>query len=675
MFKQYVQNVRPLVALLVALQLLGPLVGCRAHREVDFGDPAGYYQGYAMQIEYPTSQMDISPLAASAVRPLTIRTAAAEETWSMTLEEAIHLALAQSEVLRDVGGRVVAAPEAAPTVYDPALLYTDPIAGPEAALSAFDAQFSTSLFLNRNERTLNNIFFGGGVTNLEQNTSQFNAEIAKTTITGTQFAFRNITDYDRNNSPANLFPSVYNTVFQGEVRHPFLQGGGMLFNRIAGPVATPGVYRGILIARLNTDIQLADFETAVRNHLLDVERVYWQLYFAYRNLDAQIAARDRALETWRVTRDRLSLGLADREEEALAREQYFLTQAAVENALSGTLTSGLVVATTAGVYTLERQLRQLLGLPTSDGRLIRPAEDPATVEMVFDWDEALLNALTRRVELRRQKWLIKRREMELIAARNFRLMRLDGVASYSFRGFGDELFGESDVPNGSAFENLFEGDLQEWQVGAQLVTPIGNRIGHVAVRNAELQVQRERAVYREQELQISHELAAAFTELDRAYALSRTTYNRRLAAYERLEAVRIKYEAGEVLLQFVLDAQRLAAEADAAYYRSLVEYSLAVASLHVAEGTYLSYLGVYLAEGPWSAQAQRSAAEQARHFRPRLLNYCLSIPGPVTSGAYHQFVPEVLPEPEPVAPGPTVPPPPGELPPPSQPRRLPEVES
>lgn len=634
-------NAKSLTAVLIVSQLLAPLVGCRSRREVDFGSTAEYYQPYAMQIEEPTTETPINQRVAATERPHTIRDTPPVDNWNMSLEEAIQIALSQSEVMRDVGGRVVSAPDSVSSVYDPALRYTDPILGPEAALSAFDAQFTTSLFFNRNERALNNVFAGGGTVSLVQNTAAFDMDITKMTATGTQFSIRNFIDYDRNSSPANLFPSAYNTVIQGEVRHPFLQGGGLMFNRIAGPFATPGNYRGVLIARVNTDIQLADFETNVRNMLLDVEQAYWQLYFAYRDLDARIAARDRALETWRVTRDRFEIGLADREEEALAREQYFTTQAAVENALSGTATSGLVVTTASGVYTTERRLRRLLGLPSTDGRLIRPADEPPTTELVFDWDDTLVTALVERVELRRQKWLIKRRELELVASRNFRLMRLDGVARYGWRGFGDDLFGDTDVPNGSAFEDLFTGDLQEWQLGAQLQTPIGNRIGHTAVRNAELRLARERAMYREQELQISHELAAAFSELDRAYAVSRTNYNRRVAAYERLQAVRIKHEAGEVLLQFVLDAQRLAADADSAYYRSLVDYSLAIASLHVAEGTYLNYLGVHLAEGPWSPDAHRSAAEQARRYRPRLLNYCITIPRPVSLGAFDGFHHEV----------------------------------
>ena len=95
----------------------------------------------------------------------------------------------------------------------------------------------------------------------------------------------------------------------------------MEFNRIAGPDAVPGVYTGVLIARINTDIGLNNFEMAVRDLVADIETQYWELYFAYRDLDAKLAARNRALETWRRIRALYETGRlgGEAEKEAQAR--------------------------------------------------------------------------------------------------------------------------------------------------------------------------------------------------------------------------------------------------------------------------------------------------------------------------------------------------------------------
>ena len=71
----------------------------------------------------------------------------------------------------------------------------------------------------------------------------------------------------------------------------------------------PGNYNGVLIARIRSDISLADFETAVRNLVRDVENNYWELYYAYRDLDTKLTARDAARETWENRKLRLENGV------------------------------------------------------------------------------------------------------------------------------------------------------------------------------------------------------------------------------------------------------------------------------------------------------------------------------------------------------------------------------
>jgi outer membrane protein TolC len=435
-----------------------------------------------------------------------------------------------------------------------------------------------------------------------------------------------------------LFRSYYDTAFEIEARHPLLRGGGIAFNRIAGPNAPPGVYNGIVIARIRTDIALADFETAVRDLVLDVHAAYWLLYFAYRDLDARQAARDAALESWRTAKTQLEAGAGDILEESLAREQYFNFQTQVVNSLSGVGTSTSTTQTRFGIYALERRLRLLMGVDVNDQRLLRPADEPSEAEIVFDWTEAVDNAMFRRVELRRQRWTIKQREMELLAARNQLLARLDLVGQYRWRGFGDDLFGSRSVDNGSAFRDLFAGDLQGWGLGLEFSTPIGNRIGHAAVRQAELLLSRERALLREQERSVLTQVSEAFNELARAYEQSRNNYNRIIAARQRLSGEQTRYEFGQGVLQFVLDAQSRVADAEAEYFRSLIDYNLALAAIHQSQGTLLDFAGVQLSEGPWSSLAYASAARNATRLKPRHLNYCITEPCPVSTGAFPQQV-------------------------------------
>ena len=118
-----------------------------------------------------------------------------------------------------------------------------------------------------------------------------------------------------------------------------LQGAGTQYNRIAGPQsfqqANGGIANqidGVIIARIRYDIALTDFEEGVRNLMRDVEDAYWELYFAYRDLDARKIGRDSALETWRKVKALKGVGTqgGEADKEAQARSQYFLFRAQVE---------------------------------------------------------------------------------------------------------------------------------------------------------------------------------------------------------------------------------------------------------------------------------------------------------------------------------------------------------
>jgi outer membrane protein TolC len=222
--------------------------------------------------------------------------------------------------------------------------------------------------------------------------------------------------------------------------------------------------------------------------------------------------------------------------------------------------------------------------------------------------------------------------LELIAARNMLLPQLDLVAHYGFRGFGDDLFGRSN----SAFADLMGVELQEWQVGMEFSVPIGNRIGHIAERNAELRLARERALLREQEQYIAHDLAESFTDLDRAFVRTQSTYNSRVAAMEERDAKQLRYLVTEGPF-FLLDAQQRLTRSEIAFYRAVIDYNKALLDIQYNRGTMLNQMKVYLAEGPWSDLAHYSAARQSRRFRDGgAIGHVRQDTAPVSAGVYDQ---------------------------------------
>ena len=520
-------------------------------------------------------------------------------------------------------------PESAVTTHNPAITESDGRFGVEAALAAYDAQFTASMNCEHFNTPLNvNVAIAPAlyVNVNEQEVVNFQAAIQKTYMTGGTWSLTNNIDYLQSNSPVQLFNSAYTVNYEAAVRQPLLQGAGVQFNEIAGPQSIPGFYNGVRIARLRSDISLADFEKSVRDLVRDVERTYWELYLTYREVDTAVASRDRALATWREFSGRH----ASVQVEARAREQYFQFRSATEVALHS-------------LYKTENVLRHMMGLAACDGRLIRPSEEPTTAKISFDWYASLTEGLCRSAELRQQKWRIKQRELELIASKNFLLPRLDAVALYRWVGLGNKL---DDVTNtdSNAFGNLIDGNHQEWQLELQLQLPIGFRKELSGVRNAQLSLARERTILQEQELELSHQLAIRMEDLAGYYKEAQSHFNQWEAAPVEVKALEERVKAAtspqewEQEVNLLLDAHIRLAEAEVSYYRSLVSYNNLISLVHYTKGSLLEYNGVYLAEGPWPRKAYFDAQRRARARDAALyLNYGFTQPRVLSRGPYQQI--------------------------------------
>lgn len=611
-------------ALVCACLIIMAQSGCRLVDSKDACDDSG------LKIAYKMAKTDIycDPDCQGEVpfvvgeRPISTQNPSTREHWDLGLTEAIQYALQHSEVIRDLGGRALRSPGSVVTSESPAIQETDPRFGVDAALSAFDASVSSRLFFENNDRPLNNVLLGGGTRTFVQDLAQYSSEISKRSATGTLFSARHNVEYDFNNAPGNATPNLpWATNIELEVRHPLMQGSGSDFNRIAGPGATPGVYNGVLIARVNADISQLDFEAGIRDLVSDVETAYWELYYAFLAYNATEKARDRALETWRQIETWRQSGLrgGTPQREARSREQYYRFEVELKNLLAGQAQERSRATTfrgLGGIYTQERNLRLLMGVPINDGRLIRPITEPSPAHVTFNWDDVQSEATTTRVEIRRQQMQIKRRNLEVVAAKNFLRPQLDTVGRYRWRGLGHNLLDPESRPEGdNAYQSLVDGNFQELQVGVEFTAPVGYRQGAAAVRNARLSLAREKAVLEEQQRQATLEVSHAVAELDRAYDIAQIHMNRRVAAAEQLSATEVLYEQAEesqkgVLLDQLLDAQTRLADAETQYGRSLVEYMMAIKQIHYTKGSVLEYNQVVLAEGPWPSKAYRDAADR-----------------------------------------------------------------
>ena len=613
---------------LMALILSAIVSGCTPSRPHYLREPGELrtYVDSQIQIEYPDVQTESLDEVTKTKSPITLSKPDFDKPWDLTLQEAVQTALRNSKVIRNLGsvtpfgfadglsGRTAGAT----TVYDPAIFETDPRSGVLAALAEFDAQFTTSMFWQKSDRPQNvsTSEFGFVPFNYQQDQGQIDMSLSKKAATGTQFSLRNQTIYDQNNRGfGRALPSDWYTAIEGEVNHPLLRGNGTMVNRIP-----------LLLARINTDVSVAMFESAVRNMVLDIENTYWDLYTAYRNLEAAKIARDSAQVTWKIAYEKMVGGIETAQAEAQAQEQYFFFQAQVETAWNDLLKA-------------EQSMRWLMGLSPTDGRVIRPSDEPAQAKVVFDWQQSHEEALIRSVELRQQKWSIKRRELELKLARHNTLPQVNLVAMYRWLGYGDQLIGSKNgldfvAPDSNAVEGLTGGNYQEFRVGIDIRPPkFGARAEFAALRNAELNLKRDVARLEDMELNTSHLLTTAMKGLDYTHRQAQLHYNRWAISKKEVDSAVALYRGGKTTLDQVLQSQRRHAQAQTDYYRALGSYSKAIADVHYRKGSLLNYNDIHLSEGQWPDKAYDDAMERARQRDAgRYMDYGFTRPGVISSG-------------------------------------------
>ena len=92
-----------------------------------------HYLGVATDLEYPDVQESPTCEVQNTLAPLTLKNTDNYEIWDLSLNEAVQITLCRSQVMRQLGGRVVStapetitrtrvSPVAVTTTYDPALV-------------------------------------------------------------------------------------------------------------------------------------------------------------------------------------------------------------------------------------------------------------------------------------------------------------------------------------------------------------------------------------------------------------------------------------------------------------------------------------------------------------------------------------------------------------------------
>lgn len=512
----------------------------------------------------------------------------------ISLAEAIRSALQNNKIIRQNAqfmspqNPVLANPDAVASVFDPVIQNSSVLfgtRGTEAALSDFDPRISSSIKSGRDETGQNSSIQQGAV--LLNNYSQSEIRMDQQLMSGGILSLRQTWNYSSNNGPNQIFDQSYSGQLGAEFRQPMWAGAGPTYTSIAGPVSQQArgfsyVNQGIVIARINNHIAEIDVEENILNLLREVGDLYWDLYQAHHAAEAERDTVAAARQMWEDVKAKFESDLVGAAETAQAEEAYHEAVVREEQALTT-------------LFQTEGRLRRMLGMPIDDGKILYPSNEPALVDTTQDRTKHLFDALTNRIELRRQKTNLHSLQLQLYAAKNLANPRLDFVTGYSLNGFGQNLIsgGAADGITQEGFNNaytsLFRGKETSWSLGLEYTVPLWLRSQRSQVNQLEFRIVKAKFALATQEDEISRELYSTLQNIEQWKANAKSNNRRYLAALRRVDASKTEYrDAGRISIDQVLRAQTSLTLARIAYYRSLAEYSKALRDLMYRTGRLIS---------------------------------------------------------------------------------------
>ena len=354
--------------------------------------------------------------------PPTIRATTRERKSRMiSLDEAIRMALADSTVVRVLGG--VTATNSGRTVFDPAIAN----AGIDRAHAAFDPSVTTTHDWDRNE---NGAFVG--LDPLDPRRALFDGSrsdrydmtlgVTKPSSTGGNTSLSILADQARRTpvlGPNQLLPESRSTVALG-ARQPLLRGAGVDVNLVP-----------VVLARIDTERSFFRLKDALQSSVRGVIEAYWALVAARTDLWAVQQQIGQAEFAYKLEIARKRVGLSDQATLSQSRLAY-------ENFRAN------LIAARANVLDRESALRSILGLPPTGPDELVPTTSPSTTSFGFDWPALVELAQVSRPDLIELKLILEADYQLLLESRNRTLPQLDAVGEYRWNGIEGELLTNGD---------------------------------------------------------------------------------------------------------------------------------------------------------------------------------------------------------------------------------------
>jgi outer membrane protein len=363
---------------------------------------------------------------------------------------------------------------------------------------------------------------------------------------------------NENDNQFSTLNPAFSSDLEFSLSHQLLRGAGRRVDTAA-----------LRIAGYNLQATEAQTKLEVIRQLAAVDRSYWRLFQARRELEVAQQQYELAREQEGRAQRRTDAGLSPNIEVVRA-------QAGVADRLEA------IIVAQNNVLLQQRELKRIINLPglTLDTRtMVAPSTPPDPVEYVFDHEQLVAQALDNRMEMLELELRLAADAVNIAFARNQTLPLLALDYTYRINGLG----GSSQ----DSFRTLQRNNFEDWELGLTAEIPLGNEAARAQLRSAILQRLQRLSTREARRLAITQEVLNAIDAIDAGWQRVLAARQSVILNRRALEGEQRQFDVGGSTSTNVLDAATRLAEAEFSEARALADYQIAQVDLAFATGTLL----------------------------------------------------------------------------------------
>ena len=422
--------------------------------------------------------------------------------------------------------------------------------------AAFEAAFSTNLIYSKTDTPIASELDVISGSQVDYFRTGLGVQVPLRT--GGTIRFDSADNRIKTDAPGVEFNPYFASDLSVSISQPLLRGAGNRANTHA-----------IRITEYERQVTDARTKLEVIRVIAAVDRVYWRLYAARKELEVRKKQYDLAKALYEQARRFVEAG--DKSQVEIIR-----TEAGVAQQLEA------IIVAENNLRDRERELKRTLnkaGLEMQTPTVLTPATEPDPVRYELQKHRLVETAIDSRMEMLELELQIAEDISTIDYMHNQALPLVTMDYTYNINGLG--------ASRNDSFDLLFDKRFEDHRFGVQLLVPLGNEAAKSRLRQSFYQRRQRLATRDNREALIELEVLNAIDQLEANWQRILASRQRSILDGRLFEAEKRQFELGLRTSTDVLQAQTNFANAQSAEILALAEYQIALVDLAYATGTLL----------------------------------------------------------------------------------------